>query len=91
MRWPKFISTILHPIVIPTIGIILYFILTPVYLSRYQQYTLLGVVFVATYIIPILLLIFLKAVKYIESYEVHGIKERKIPSIFYDVFAIFIG
>ncbi|MCD8411642.1 hypothetical protein [Tenacibaculum finnmarkense] len=82
MRWPKFISTILHPIVIPTIGIILYFILTPVYLSRYQQYTLLGVVFVATYIIPILLLIFLKAVKYIESYEVHGIKERKIPIFF---------
>ncbi|MBE7653125.1 hypothetical protein J2Q11_04170 [Tenacibaculum finnmarkense genomovar finnmarkense] len=82
MRWPKFISTILHPIVIPTIGIILYFILTPVYLSRYQQYTLLGVVFVATYIIPILLLIFLKAVKYIESYEVHGIKERKIPVFF---------
>ncbi|MBE7648236.1 hypothetical protein [Tenacibaculum finnmarkense] len=82
MRWPKFISTILHPIVIPTIGIILYFILTPVYLSRYQQYTLLGVVFVATYIIPILLLIFLKAVKYIKSYEVYGIKERKIPVFF---------
>ncbi|ALU74052.1 hypothetical protein [Tenacibaculum finnmarkense] len=82
MRWPKFISTILHPIVIPTIGIILYFILTPVYLSRYQQYTLLGVVFVSTYIIPILLLIFLKAVKYIKSYEVYGIKERKIPVFF---------
>ncbi|MCD8410251.1 hypothetical protein [Tenacibaculum finnmarkense] len=82
MRWPKFISTILHPIVIPTIGIILYFILTPVYLSRYQQYTLLGVVFVSTYIIPILLLIFLKAVKHIKSYEVYGIKERKIPVFF---------
>ncbi|MCD8405401.1 hypothetical protein LNI90_06740 [Tenacibaculum dicentrarchi] len=82
MRWSKFISTILHPIVIPTIGIILYFILTPVYLSRYQQYTLLGVVFVATYIIPILLLIFLKTVKYIKSYEVYGIKERKIPVFF---------
>ncbi|SOU87447.1 hypothetical protein [Tenacibaculum dicentrarchi] len=82
MRWSKFISTILHPIVIPTIGIILYFILTPVYLSRYQQYTLLGVVFVATYIIPILLLVFLKTVKYIKSYEVYGIKERKIPVFF---------
>ncbi|WP_233884563.1 hypothetical protein [Tenacibaculum piscium] len=82
MRWAKFISTILHPIVIPTIGMLLYFILTPINLSRYQQYMMLGVVFVATYIIPVLLLLFLKAIGYIKSYEVHSIEERKIPVFF---------
>ena len=65
MSWHKFISTVLHPIVMPTIGIILYFILTPVNLNRHQQYTILGVVFVATYIIPIILLVFLKSIGYI--------------------------
>lgn len=89
MRWSKFISTILHPIVMPTIGIILYFILTPINLSRNQQYTILGVVFVSTYLIPILLLTFLKSVGYIKSYQVHGINERKVP-IFFMMTLLFI-
>ncbi|MCT4699300.1 hypothetical protein [Tenacibaculum haliotis] len=91
MRWHKFISTILHPIVIPTIGIILYFIITPINLSRHQQYTILGVVFVVTYVIPILLLILLKAIGYIKSYQVHGIKERKIPIFFMMTLLFFLG
>ncbi len=91
MRWHKFISTILHPIVMPTIGIILYFILTPVNLSRQQQYTILAVVFVATYIIPILLLVLLKYIGYIKSYQVHGIKERKIPIFFMMTLLFMLG
>ncbi|CAM1348646.1 hypothetical protein [Tenacibaculum insulae] len=79
MRWHKFISTVLHPIVIPTIGIILYFIFTPINLSRHQQYTILGIVFVTTYVIPLLLLIILKSLGYIKSFQVHGINERKVP------------
>lgn len=79
MRWYRSISTVLHPIVMPTIGIILYFIFTPIGLSRHQQYTILGIVFITTYIIPLLLLIFLKYFGYIKSFQVHGINERKIP------------
>ena len=91
MRWHKFISTVLHPIVMPTIGIILYFILTPVNLSRHQQYTILGVVFVATYVIPILLLVFLKSIGYIKSFQVHGIKERKVPIFFMMTLLFMLG
>lgn len=75
----------------PTIGIILYFILTPVNLSRQQQYTILAVVFVATYIIPILLLVLLKYIGYIKSYQVHGIKERKIPIFFMMTLLFMLG
>ncbi len=91
MRWHKFISTLLHPIVMPTIGIILYFILTPINLSRRQQYTILAIVFVATYIIPILLLVFLKRINYIKSFQVHGIKERKIPIFFMMTLLFMVG
>ncbi|WBX73994.1 hypothetical protein PG913_01750 [Tenacibaculum pacificus] len=91
MRWSKFISTILHPIVIPTIGIILYFILTPVHLSRHQQYTMLSIVFVTTYVIPILLLIFLKAIGYIKSYQVSKIEERKVPIFFMMTLLFMLG
>ena len=91
MRWQKFISTILHPIVIPTIGILLYFILTPINLSNRQQYTILAVVFVTTYVIPLLLLIFLKSIGYIKSFQVHGIKERKIPIFFMMILLFTLG
>ena len=91
MRWQKFISTILHPIVIPTIGILLYFILTPINLSNRQQYTILAVVFVTTYVIPLLLLIILKSIGYIKSFQVHGIKERKIPIFFMMILLFTLG
>lgn len=66
----------------PTIGVLLYFILSPTTINRGHQYALLGVVFVATYIIPVLLLVFLKAIGYIKSFQVKTIEERKIPLFF---------
>lgn len=89
MRWHKFISTILHPIVMPTIGILFYFIFTPTHLNRKQQLSLLAVVFVATYIIPLLLLILLKSIGYIKSFQVYTINERRIP-IFFMMTLLFI-
>ncbi|TDQ21900.1 hypothetical protein [Tenacibaculum caenipelagi] len=82
MKWHKFISTILHPIVMPTIGIILYFLLSPIQLNYQQQFTVLTVVFIATYLIPMLLLVFLKSIGYIKSFQVHSINERKAPIFF---------
>lgn len=91
MRWQKLISTILHPIVMPTIGVLLYFILTPYQIERQQQFTVLTIVFIATYIIPILLLVFLKGTGYIKSYDVFSISERKIPLFFMIGLLFFLG
>ena len=79
MRFQKFISIILHPIVLPTVGIILYFLTIPHAIERPQRLYLIGFIFIATYLIPLGILILLKAFKLIESYHVHSIKERKIP------------
>ncbi len=79
MRWHKFISTILHPVLMPTIGVIIYFFISPMRVTALQQIYLLSIVFIATYAIPILLLFFLKSVNKIESFEVRTIQERKIP------------
>ncbi|CAM1346059.1 conserved membrane hypothetical protein [Tenacibaculum crassostreae] len=91
MRWHKFISTILHPIVMPTIGIILYFIISPITLASRQQYTILAVVFIATYLIPLLLLVFLKSIGYIKSFRVYSINERKFPMFFMMLLFLFLG
>lgn len=79
MRLHKFISTILHPIVIPTVGVMIYFLLSPVFFDRHQKFTILFLIFAITYLLPLLALIVLKRFKMIKSYQLEGINERKIP------------
>ena len=45
MKFYKFISVILHPIVIPTIGVLLYFILIPNGFNSDQTLAVLGLIF----------------------------------------------
>ncbi|WP_246034815.1 hypothetical protein [Polaribacter aestuariivivens] len=79
MKFYKTISVILHPIVIPTIGVILYFLLIPNYLNSKQKLILLSLIFTITYVIPLFVLILFKKLKLIKSFNVNSIKERKVP------------
>ena len=79
MRIYKMISIVLHPIVLPTIGVLFYFILIPNNFNSNQRLALLGLIFVTTYIVPLLILIFFKKFKLINSFEAESIQERKIP------------
>lgn len=79
MRWHKFLSTILHPIVMPTLGILLYFFLSPFTINFPEQLYFLTFVFSLTYVIPIIILITLKLTHKISSIDLPSIKERKVP------------
>jgi hypothetical protein len=79
MSWSKLISAILHPIVMPTIGLFLYFIYTPYSLSFSEQLFFLSLIFSATYIVPILMLMIMRVTNNISSVELPSIKERKVP------------
>lgn len=79
MNWSKIISTLFYPIIIPTLGVLLYLILIPSQFEKQQKIVLLGVVFTATYVIPFFLLYFLKNLGYLSNFEAHKIEERKIP------------
>ncbi|MBL4605784.1 MAG: hypothetical protein JKY02_09055 [Flavobacteriaceae bacterium] len=91
MRFHKIISTILHPIVIPTLGILLYFIFVSHNIPRQQQLLLLGLIFVITYAIPLLLLIILKALGFVKDFQVTTIKERRFPVIFMIILFYLLG
>jgi hypothetical protein len=75
----KIISIVLHPIVLPTIGVLFYFILIPNNFNSNQKLALLGLIFVTTYIVPLLILIFFKKFRLINSFKAESIQERKIP------------
>ncbi len=79
MKIPQFISVILHPIVIPTIGLMLYFLVTPITFESNQKLGVLSLVFIVTYIIPLLILVLFKKLKLIDSYKTATIQERKLP------------
>ncbi len=79
MRLHKLISILLHPIVIPTIGMVCFLALTKDRIPKQLAYFLLSVIFVTTYLVPLLFLFILKRLKLIQNFQVSTISERKIP------------
>ncbi len=91
MKFHKFISVILHPIVIPIIGVLTYFLVIPHRIPKEQQLVILGLVFAATYVIPLFILILLKYLGSIASFRAETIQERKAPIIFMIVLFYLLG
>tara|TARA_R110001583_G_scaffold71272_1_gene201060 strand:+ start:2649 stop:3257 length:609 start_codon:yes stop_codon:yes gene_type:complete len=83
MRFSKFISIFFHPINFPIIGALLYFLFIPKYIYKPQEYLFLGVIFILTYIFPLVLLLLLKRFKMINSYQMKTIEERKYPTLLF--------
>jgi hypothetical protein len=91
LKFHKFISVLLHPIVIPTIGVLLFLSITPNEIKKERQYLLISIVFFATYIIPLISLIILKTLGVIKSFKVESINERKIPLFIMLLIFYFLG
>lgn len=91
MQFHKIISTILHPIVTPTLGVLLYFIFVSQTIQKKQQLIILALVFGVTYLIPLFLLILLRALGFIKNFQVGTIKERRFPVIFMIVLFYLLG
>ena len=91
MKLYKFISYILHPVLAPIVSTLLYFIIIPNHIPKEFAYRVLSIVFVTTYIIPILLIYFLKKIKLIESYHLMSINERKFPILFFAILSFLLG
>ncbi len=69
----------MHPIVIPTIGVMLYFLVSPINFESNQKLGVLSLVFIITYLIPLLILVLFKKLKLIDSYKTETIHDRKLP------------
>ncbi len=87
----KVISYVLHPLLFAFMGSFIYLYLTPKHVAKEQEYVILFVVFVSTYIIPIILLALLKKVKLINDYHLRSINERKFPVLFFIMLSFLIG
>ncbi len=87
----KFISYVLHPLLFSFMGSFLYLYLTPKHILKQQEYIILLIVFLSTYLVPILLLALLKRVRLITDYHLRSIDERKFPILFFIMLSFLIG
>ena len=75
----KTISAVLHPIMVPTTGVLLYLLILPNSYTSRQKTALLALIFVTTYLVPILILELFKKFNLINNFNINGVKERKVP------------
>ena len=78
-RFYKTISVVLHPIMVPIIVIILYLLNLPNSYTSEQKTALLALVFITTYLVPLLILALFKKLNLIHNFNISGVKERKVP------------
>jgi membrane-associated phospholipid phosphatase len=90
-KFSKFISYFFHPINYPVVGTLIYFLFVPKYIYKPQEYLILTVIFIATYIIPVMILLVLKNYGMIESLHLRSINERKFPAILLVSIALVMG
>lgn len=91
MRFFKFISYVFHPLLLSFIGTFFYLFLSPKHIIKQQEYIILIVVFISTYILPIFFLALLKKMNLIKSYQLESIDERKFPILFFILLSFMIG
>ena len=78
-RFHKTISVVLHPILMPTISVILYLLMIPNSYTSKQKTALLALIFLTTYLLPILILVLFKKLNLIHNFNTKSVKERKLP------------
>lgn len=91
MNFNKLISYVIHPIVIPIIGTIIYFMILPKHTPRQMELLIISSVFIGTYVIPLFFLLTLKSSKVIESLHLENTQERKFPIMFFISISILIS
>lgn len=87
----KLISYIFHPLLFSFIGSFIYLLLTPKHFAKKQEYILLLIIFISTYILPIFLLAILKKLNLIKTYRLESIEERKFPILFFIILSFMVG
>lgn len=91
MLFYRAISYIFHPILFATIASFLFFIVIPRHIADENERIVLAIIFTTTYIIPVLLVFFLKRFGLIEDYHLKSIGERKFPVLFMALLFFLLG
>ncbi|MBT8260685.1 MAG: hypothetical protein HKO92_00465 [Flavobacteriaceae bacterium] len=84
------ISFIFHPLLMPMLGVVLFFYTSPRYLPETLVLSKLISIFLLTIVFPVLIFYFLKATRQAKTIYLHSSKERILPLIINSCVLIYI-
>ena len=87
----KLVSYVFHPLLFSFIGTFIFLFLTPTHIVKKQEYVILLIIFMSTYVLPVFVLALLKKMNMIESFQLETIEERKFPILFFIILSFMIG
>lgn len=91
MRLLRFIAVLLHPFVIPTLVTLCYFLMVPIYFASEQKLAIITLIFLTTYLIPVLFVFLFKRLGVLTNYDQTSLNERKLPVLVMLVLFFMIG
>jgi hypothetical protein len=77
--WAKLVSYIVHPALVPVIGVILIKVLLPYYIPTAMFWFVLAYVFAGTFVFPFIIVLGLYKLKFVESIHLKTRQERIFP------------
>jgi len=86
----KIAAYLFHPLWMPTYGVALYFLVTPRFVLPELVQSKLLVVFIITFLIPLMVFFLLKSLRVIKSMHLVDIKERRIPLMIQSLLLIIL-
>lgn len=87
----RILSSFLHPILFSLVISTFYLFVIPRYISNRYKIIILLIVFIGTYLLPSVLMLFMKRLNLIKSLHLRSIEERKFPLLLFSFLAILIG
>ncbi|MDQ7916350.1 hypothetical protein RBU60_02090 [Mesonia sp. MT50] len=87
----KSASYFLHPILMPLLGSLLYFVLTPRFSPDPIAKAKILAISILTIFIPIVFFFLLKNLKIIQSVHLRSVQERKIPLLFFCIILLTVN
>lgn len=91
MRFYKLISLLFHPILLPIASLLAFYIIDDTAFSQDFKIKTILIVFSATYILPVCILVLLMKYKLVNSLELNSINERKFPIIIMTLVFLILG
>lgn len=91
LKLSKFISYLLHPVLLPTYAVLIYLQTLPIPLFKIQKYMIFFIVIGGTFFIPLITLFILKFLGYVKTNDAKTVDERKLPVLIMAFNYLFLG
>lgn len=75
----RFFSYLMHPLLMPILGVVIYFYVTPKFVPESFMYAKLFALSILTIVVPVLFYFLLESINLVSDKELGQVRERRIP------------